>query len=442
MTSNDGSSALAKFDLYTRPFLPEEHGFVGGDDENSGNAYILKSALRRRLTEIDKKWRLGTPQLMAVDADLVVMTGELIVEGASRCAVGTGKIATTKNVKDSNGRNVKDTKTGQTVTEPLSLFELTREKNKAYKSAASDLLPRLCLEYNIGAYLKEMPKTIRTRAALVKWLDGLKPKVAPPPATTPPPPPVPAVTTTTEPPATVKWQTEDEALIGLAWKAFDNKWIEHRGAEGVKELEAIIAPKTWDDFTDRPAAALYIKQAVEDTQAEIERQKKSAIPRNGNVNVTEATIEDRTAVFTTKAGTLKVLIKNLVAMLEPNGVSQGKDDVRQRRWLESVKPGLWQDGASVTFPELRLWFTTLRETNNALHVSSIDVAVDIPNTNGGTPPGAATFPPADVERPALANPAAQSNGAPATQQRTLVNFPSAVRPLSSILSGLAPEQND
>lgn len=377
---------MTDYDLYTRPFLPEEHGFVGGDNPDSGNAYILKSALRRRLTEIDKKWRLGTPQLMAVDSDLVVMTGELIVEGASRTGVGTGKILNMKAVRE-NGK--------VTGYEPVAPFELTREKNKAFKSAASDILPRACLEYNIGAYLKEKPKHVTNRAMLTKWLADLTPKTE---------------------------QHWSDDPVKVAWLVNDSieKLLLAPGQTD-KDLLKLLGK---DNFRDYPTCKEHtvpaVKEAAEKRQREAEAAKDAAfgfdvlppVPpvRSGSLNVNSATIEDRTAVFTTKGSmVLRVLIKNLIAMLEPNG--DARDNKKQERWLESVRPGLWKDGQSVTFPELRLWFTALREANYALHVTSIDVAVDIP-ANGGTPAGDAIFPPANGGSEAVANAATQSNGTP------------------------------
>lgn len=60
-----------------------------------------------------------------------------------------------------------------------------------------------------------------------------------------------------------KWHEEDRALTDLAERAFVKGWIEKRGEPGVKELETMIAPKTWDDFADRNAAGLHIKDTAE-----------------------------------------------------------------------------------------------------------------------------------------------------------------------------------
>lgn len=82
----------------------------------------------------------------------------------------------------------------------------------------------------------------------------------------------------TQPPAKLlAWFEQPYALTDLAFKAYEKLWIEEQGEAGVKELEAIIAPRTWDNFSDRTAAALYIKQVVEDAQAEIARAKQAPI---------------------------------------------------------------------------------------------------------------------------------------------------------------------
>jgi ERF superfamily protein len=206
-----------------------------------------------------------------------------------------------------------------------------------------------------------------------------------------------------------RWNTI-EALKELAQRSYTAGLIEV-GADGdwrgVEEMEALIAPRIWNDFETRNAAALAVKEAAEKRQ--LSQSQQDALPvRSGTVNVTDATIEDRTAVFTTKAGMLTITIKQLTDMLQPNG--DARDNKKRERWLESVNPGLWQHGASVTFPELRLWFTTLKEQNNALKITSIDVAADMP-ANGAAKPGDATFPSADVELPPVANADTAANGA-------------------------------
>lgn len=69
-----------------------------------------------------------------------------------------------------------------------------------------------------------------------------------------------------------KWHEEEHALTDLAERAFTKNWIEKRGEAGVKELVTLIAPKNWDDFTDRNAAGLYIKTTAEalTTKAQVE----------------------------------------------------------------------------------------------------------------------------------------------------------------------------
>lgn len=248
------------------------------------------------------------------------------------------------------------------------------------------------------------------------------------------------------PPATTEepWSYDIRVLEELANRSHIAGFIEHNGATGIREMLELIAPATWTDFTNRNAAALAVKEAservnrnrlidgkVNGVPVEPEAQPDTPpAPRSGSVNVTEAVIEDRTVVFTTKEVTLKVLIKRLIDMLQPNGVDpHNKSDVRQRRWLESVKPGLWQDGASVTFPELRLSFQTLREQNNALTITSIDVAADMPQNGAASD---ATFPPAAAEYETLANDerASEQHACPETNECHTGEFRQRLQPVA------------
>ena len=138
-----------------KPFTFEEHGIIRKKDGKTiDNIFILKDAIRRRLTQIDRHWTTSTPQLMGIQGDVVAMTGALTFLGAQRTAIGTGKIQSILYDK------------------PVEGFALAREVSKAIKSAGSDLLPRLATEWNIGSYLRQIPKTITEDSAFKTWLDG------------------------------------------------------------------------------------------------------------------------------------------------------------------------------------------------------------------------------------------------------------------------------
>lgn len=144
------------FALFDKPFALDEHGFV-----QSVGFYILKSALHRRLREIDPRYRTTPPEIMLIDDDMVVMRGGLTILGETRYALGTGRIDRTK----------KDFTTKQEVD--LSPAEIVRNKLKAIKSAASDLLPRGGQQFGIGDYMRDIPKESRGKDDFPKWLAHL-----------------------------------------------------------------------------------------------------------------------------------------------------------------------------------------------------------------------------------------------------------------------------
>lgn len=131
------------------PFKFNEHGFL------QKSPYILKSAIRNRLNRVVPGWQTAAPEIVVVDADLVVMRGALIIGDTKRYGVGTGIILRA----DSKG----------------VLFDgakLAGMKVKAYKQATSDVLPRAALEFGIGQYLKDKPKGIN-EDNFRGWLEGL-----------------------------------------------------------------------------------------------------------------------------------------------------------------------------------------------------------------------------------------------------------------------------
>lgn len=138
-----------------KPFAFDEHGIIRKkDSEAIDSVFILKDAIRRRLTQIDSRWSTGTADLMGIQGDVVIMSGMMTFLGAQRTAVGTGKIQSTNYGK------------------PVEGFALAREVSKAMKTAASDLLPRLATEWNIGSYLRQLPKSVTTDAEFKAWLVG------------------------------------------------------------------------------------------------------------------------------------------------------------------------------------------------------------------------------------------------------------------------------
>jgi hypothetical protein len=80
--------------LLEAPFALDEHGFV------SNNPYIKKSAIRNRLNVVDSGWKSSPPTLVAVQGDVVIMSGSLTLCGITRCAVGTGIIQRSKKNDD------------------------------------------------------------------------------------------------------------------------------------------------------------------------------------------------------------------------------------------------------------------------------------------------------------------------------------------------------
>lgn len=155
--------------LLSRPFSVEEHSFRKG-----AGWYIEKSAIRRRLHQVDPRWSISAPELITHDGDVVVMRGALTLLGVTRADIGTGIVQHAAPDKDTGEINP--------ITEALFLA-------KAYKSAAADLLPRCALKFGIGSYLKSIPKDVNRSdnpGALRKWLDSFQPAQPAAPAAPPP----------------------------------------------------------------------------------------------------------------------------------------------------------------------------------------------------------------------------------------------------------------
>ncbi len=144
------------WDILEEPFQVEEH------DWKDGQIYLRKDAIRCRLTEADPRWELSQPTIVNVHDDVVVMTASLMVAGISRAGIGTGIIQHAKI----------DPKTGESNRNVEATLLA-----KAYKSAASDCLPRAALEFNVGWYLRHLSdqakQWVKTREGLQKYLASL-----------------------------------------------------------------------------------------------------------------------------------------------------------------------------------------------------------------------------------------------------------------------------
>lgn len=192
-----------------KPFELKEHGFV------QKNPYILKSAIRARLNRITPGWQLLAPELMAVDGDVVIMKGGIRIGEITRYGVGAGPILRA----DKNG----------VVFDGAKLMGMIA---KAYKTAATDILPRAALEFGLGEYLKDKPRSIN-EDNFAGWLAKLTAVPVDPNA----------------------WVPENILLWGAKWKTKDltdaqlmkalgieGKWSNFTGtiAEADKAVEAFI----------------------------------------------------------------------------------------------------------------------------------------------------------------------------------------------------------
>lgn len=129
--------------LLELPFRLDEHSFV------QGNIYIKKSAIKKRLDQVDPGWAITPPDFLMESGDVVILKGGITVAGITRYSVGTGIIVKTK----------KDDATGE--IHDLPAFEIARQTAKAYKTAMSDIVARAAMMFSIGDYLKDLPKTKR-----------------------------------------------------------------------------------------------------------------------------------------------------------------------------------------------------------------------------------------------------------------------------------------
>ncbi len=137
--------------LLRRPFSAHEHGFV------NGRPYIRKDAIRRRLSYVDPGWQTLAPTVLSMADDTVVLTGALIVCGVVRYDIGTGIII----------RYGRDNKA------ELPPYEIARNGVRAFKTAASDLIPRCAVQFGVGEYLKNVPRNVVDERTLAEWLRSL-----------------------------------------------------------------------------------------------------------------------------------------------------------------------------------------------------------------------------------------------------------------------------
>jgi len=236
--------------LLEKPFRKDEHGEV------SKNPYILKSAIRRRLYQVDPNYELGAPEVMIHDQDVIVLRGPLTIGDVTHYGVGTGLIIRTR----------KDDKTGEVFDLPL--YDIARNMAKAYKQAASDILPRAAIQFNCGVYLAEKPKGM-TLDDLLKKLGAPTPPAGKP-STTPPPQPTPL-----EPPARKPWadKAEIDDMLAKANAALGLTWLD------VSLFTGIGAPDDYDawntEYVDRAAA----RDAIKAGQAEALAKMGPAKPK-------------------------------------------------------------------------------------------------------------------------------------------------------------------
>jgi hypothetical protein len=143
--------------LLDKPFTLAEHGYVVGV-----GFYILKSAIFRRLREIDPHFKTTPPELVMIDDYIVVMKGGLTLLGDTRHPLGTGRIDHTKKDPQNAKQEI-----------PLTAAEILRNRLKAIKSAASDLLPRGAVLFGVGDYMRDVPREARTKEEFPNWLKHL-----------------------------------------------------------------------------------------------------------------------------------------------------------------------------------------------------------------------------------------------------------------------------
>jgi hypothetical protein len=148
------------------PFRANEHRF-----DASNNLYLDKEAIRRRLSLVDPHWMQSEPHLASETADLVSLSATITLGGATRSALGVAIVNRWKSIDDKQPD-------GSTKKKRIEIdgYDLARAKRLAYKYADADLLPRIAMQFGVGAYLKEPAvKAIKTEKQLAEFLAKLPP---------------------------------------------------------------------------------------------------------------------------------------------------------------------------------------------------------------------------------------------------------------------------
>jgi len=141
------------------PFAINEHGFVERwKGDTGGNPYIIKHAIQRRLDKVAPNWSLSEPHIVMIHEDTVILSGTLSIDDQSHGDIGTGII---QRIRYDKGKKPYE----------IAPYDLSRETAKAFKSAASDLLPRCAVHFGIGWYMRLIPKSFKEK---VTSTDGLK----------------------------------------------------------------------------------------------------------------------------------------------------------------------------------------------------------------------------------------------------------------------------
>jgi hypothetical protein len=215
-----------------KPFELAEHGF------KSGNVYLRKSAIRRRLSKVDLMWTISAPEFVITHDDVVIYRGAITVGGVTRSGLGSGIIQRL----DSNKKE-------------LEGYNLARNVAKAHKEAVTDILARAAVEFGVGNYLRDKPAHIK-EIDFADWLaklSGTKPApVTQQPAGSPPPAPTPA--STPAEPASVSWATvtEIEDMLTKATSALNITWLDISLYTGIADQKDYAA---WNEkFVDRADA--------------------------------------------------------------------------------------------------------------------------------------------------------------------------------------------
>lgn len=217
-----------------KPFALHEHGFV------QGNPYLLKSAIRERLSKVDLLWTASEPEFVTMAGeDVVVYRGSITIGGVTRWGLGSGIIQRT----DKKGN-------------PVEGFSLAKNIAKAHKQAASDVLPRAAIEFNVGAYLKDKKPRDLPQERFAQWLAQFSGDKS-------------TLQTEQTPGAEPKaWATAETVkyLLDRCTQGLKLTWADVARFTSIAELEDYTAWNT--RYPSVTAAATFIKAAMEKEQDE------------------------------------------------------------------------------------------------------------------------------------------------------------------------------